>query len=341
MKAISIFRSDYHLRAKKHGESLEVLDFLSSVKGICAFAVLTRLSGLDRYLFGELYSLQYSDKVGHLLFFGLLSVSFHYVASKRTSWGPAKIIGSSLLLVTTMAVGDEFSQIWFEDRKFEHLDLLANIVGAGVMGPLGCLSSMADLHLLDVRKGEKGRATTRSRWDPNQVNFSRQLSLDAPRFGGSERQSIRVLLVEDSPGFVRRFVQHLKALNATLEEHELSLVVVSELKGALQHLKRSDFDLVLVGLWLPDGRGIGVYDKVARSMQGGAAIALTGGYDWESIRKGCGERTVPSCVKDQLDSETLFWLLYNAIVEQKQHSFLAPIGFTRSFVRIKVRAAAC
>ncbi len=323
---------------KDSARILEVLTFLSSVKGICALAVFTRLSGLDRFLFGGVFSPQYFDKVGHLLFFGLLSVSFHYVASRRTSWEPGMIIGSSFLLVAIFAIGDEFSQIWFENRKFEHLDLLANIMGAGVMGPLGCLSGIADLHLSDKRKGEHGmvgRSLRRSRTKP-----FRAPSIDATRVRSEGCQFLRILLVEENVRLVRRVSRHLEALNESLEECQLALVVETRLAGAVQRLETSKYDLVLIDLSLPDCQGIRVYDEVVERVPDTPVVALTGDSYWESIDYGGSRRRVPSCSKDQLNPETLFWLVYDAMGEEENSSSPSPLGFARCFGRISVGSAA-
>ncbi len=334
VKVTGFSRSNSWFDSSEHRSNL--FAFLSAVKGICVFALLTRLLGIDRYLFAGLFSHQYIDKIGHILFFGLLSAAFHHVATRRTSWEPATVIGVSLFLVLLLAVGDEFSQIWFEGRKFEHLDLLANFVGASVMGPFGCLSSLADLRLSDSKSSRRlfGSSGWGSYWQ-QWVSLIGEGSQDSARMGVAALCPIRILLVEDSPQFVSRLRWIVEELNHSLVSSRLSLVVETNLSGASQRLEESSFDLVLVDLCLPDARGIRVHDRIVQEAGSSSVVVLTGETYWESVSHLDSGRLINAHPKEDLNPEILFWLLYDAVGSRASMA-ASPLGFSGSFGRIHV-----
>lgn len=82
-----------------------------------------------------IYDFPYGDKLGHFILFGLLNyfvtrafLSSHL--SKPRGWVTLSV---GLILALLIAL-EEFSQIFFAERTFELIDLLASIVGVLVGG---------------------------------------------------------------------------------------------------------------------------------------------------------------------------------------------------------------
>lgn len=97
------------------------------------------LFGWDRLLLIGIQKNELLDKVGHALFFGMLSFLFFLSALKKTSWPTSKVAVVSFSVIVVLSAIDESSQLFSDKRNFDAWDLCANILGAAIVGPLACL----------------------------------------------------------------------------------------------------------------------------------------------------------------------------------------------------------
>ena len=294
------------------------LSFLFSVFWICFLAIGVRLLGLDRIVFSETFGLAYFDKVGHVVLFGLLSFLIHFLARKKTSWTTLKVIVTSLLLVSFLGLMDEFSQMLFVNRHFEHLDLVANVVGAGIVGPWGCFAyhfSFQDYHRA-LRSGD-GNGIARKgyeKWLSWRMRVCRGFDfiegLVVPSISDSS-QPIRVLLVEDEGPVVDRIEHLLRMLKGARGSLAVSCDSRGSLGGAIDYLSKSEVDLILLDLSLPDAQGTRVYDELLRKTRDIPIIVLSNVGCWHSMLRSDEGRLGNSIPKSMLTSENLFWTIFD------------------------------
>jgi signal transduction histidine kinase len=102
----------------------------------------------------------------------------------------------------------------------------------------------------------------------------------------------RVLLVEDEPGYAR-FLREVLA-EAEGSAHELTWA--ASLERALQHLRESRYDIVLLDLGLPDADGNEALTRVAATVPAVPIVVLSARHDLEvaleSMRLGAQEYLV-------------------------------------------------
>ncbi len=94
----------------------------------------------------------------------------------------------------------------------------------------------------------------------------------------AEREALRVLVIEDSPGDVRLIEQML----ATDWPHHYALQQAARLTTGLDVLATESFDVILLDLSLPDSRGLDTFLAVQREASQLPIIVLTG-YDDETL----------------------------------------------------------
>ena len=329
---------------EKRGRNLIL--FYWAIAGICGLAAGMRLLGLDRLVFEGAVPLRHFDKAGHLMLFGLLSFSFHFLARKHTPWELSNIVTRCLSLVFLLALLDEYSQLWFADRSFEALDLLANVVGAGLFGPWGCFCNRSEIYRIANRSGRIGSVFRR--FQSRRRAQSRILSRRAcyaqhglPNCELKSARTIRLLLVEDDPWFVARTARTVEQLNQSLESGRLSLEVEGTLAGAVHRLDGGEFDLVLADISLPDGQGKRVYNVLRQVARKVPVVVVTNAGSWGAILGIDPIQQANTFSKRQLNPESLFWLVHHSIVgavgivgtgrfREKE-----PLGFSESFGRIR------
>lgn len=82
------------------------------------------------------HSLPYGDKMGHAFLFGLMAfllnwaMAFHQI---RVFQRPI-LLGSLIVLI--FAIGEECTQLFFESRTFDGVDILFDIIGIGLISLL-------------------------------------------------------------------------------------------------------------------------------------------------------------------------------------------------------------
>src|ERR1700730_4224370 len=86
-------------------------------------------------------------------------------------------------------------------------------------------------------------------------------------------QRIRVLLIEDDPGYTM-FVRAQLALESAWHLH-----CASSLAEGLSALEKEPFDIIVTDLSLPDSEGYQTFAQVFRQADGLPVIVLTGGGD--------------------------------------------------------------
>lgn len=125
----------------------------------------------------------------------------------------------------------------------------------------------------------------------------------------AQHQTLRVLLVEDSPADARAVREELR--DATREQQP-ELTHVQTLAAALAQLKTGVYDCVLLDLGLPDGGGVALVEAVRAANRDIAIVILTGLDDersaLEALRRGAQEYAV----KGQHNGDALLRILRHA-----------------------------
>ena len=321
-------------RREERGEKL--IPFYWSVAGICCFAAGMRLLGWDRQILEGTGFVRHFDKLGHAVLFGLLSFLFHFLARKQTTWQVSSIVTNCLSVVFLLALLDEYSQLWFPDRSFEHLDLLANVLGAGLIGPWGCLFSRSELYGMASRN--RGIGAVVRMFQSRRRSLERDVSRDPNRALKSwdhPARTLRLLLVEDDPWFVRRTLKTLESLNKSLDSWRLIVEVEGTLAGAVRRLDESRFDLVLADLSLPDAQGRRVYDVLSRGPWDVPVVVVTNAGPWSNFLGSDPQQQIDTFSKRRLNPETLFWLVHHSLRGGRGSKARETLGFAQSFGRIK------
>lgn len=79
------------------------------------------------------------DKVAHLIFFGVLSFLIHRGLRLHLRCATWMVVALGSLIACGLGALDEWSQLWIAGRNFDYSDMWANFLGAGLIGPFGCL----------------------------------------------------------------------------------------------------------------------------------------------------------------------------------------------------------
>jgi len=124
---------------------------------------------------------------------------------------------------------------------------------------------------------------------------------------------LRALLVEDNPGDARL----LREMLAEVTSPRFELTHVGLLDRALQHLRRTTFDVILLDLLLPDAQGFETFARVQVDAPRVPVVVLTGVDDQALAIKAVRLGAQDYLVKGQLDGELLARALRYA-VERKE-----------------------
>lgn len=118
--------------------------------------------------------------------------------------------------------------------------------------------------------------------------------------------SLTILLVEDNPGDARLVEEFLQE-QATRAGVEWAVEVkhVTHMKDASKAVKRSDFDLVLLDMGLPDSQGLDTVRQLRAANAQVALIVLTGNDDQEVALRAMRAGAQDYLVKGQIDSDLL------------------------------------
>lgn len=135
-----------------------------------------------------------------------------------------------------------------------------------------------------------------------------------------ESEKIKVLLIEDNPGDARLIQEMLTEPGEAWFQVEYT----DRLSRGLEHLKNGGVDVVLLDLGLPDGQGLGAFEKVQAQAPAVPVVVLTGFDDEtlavEAMRHGAQDYLV----KGDVDSKVLYRAVRYAVernraVEDAKH----------------------
>ncbi|MBI2181111.1 MAG: response regulator [Deltaproteobacteria bacterium] len=132
------------------------------------------------------------------------------------------------------------------------------------------------------------------------------------------RRPTKILLVEDNPA-------DAKLLQATFDEvgshaSEIELVEVPRLADAIRRLQEANFDLVLLGLSLPDSQGVATVARVKEVRPNLPIVVLTG-HDDDNVAANALRRGAQDyLVKGQIDRRILLRAIRYAIERKKSEA---------------------
>lgn len=132
-----------------------------------------------------------------------------------------------------------------------------------------------------------------------------------PSIRGTERNAIRLLLVEDNPGDARLIREMLKDVS----NMDLRIEHASTLKDGLQYLGDPELplDAVLLDLGLPDSQGFETFTKVQEKAQAFTVIILSGLNDVDMALHAVRNGAQDYLVKGQISGELLLRSIRHAI----------------------------
>ena len=135
-----------------------------------------------------------------------------------------------------------------------------------------------------------------------------------------ERESIKLLLVEDNPGDARLIQEMFRDVDALA----LQWRHAGQLQQAFRRLEEEDFDLVLLDLGLPDTSGMETFITLHERMPHVPVVVLTGNAD-EELGSGAVEQGAQDyLVKGQVDTQSLLKTVRYAVFRHRaQQDLLA------------------
>jgi diguanylate cyclase (GGDEF)-like protein len=133
---------------------------------------------------------------------------------------------------------------------------------------------------------------------------------------------LQVLLVEDSAGDARL----LREMFRTENTESFVLTHVDRMSGAITHLQKGGFDIVLLDMGLPDGHGLDTVRRAHAAAPDIPLIVLTGMDDEEMATQAMKEGAQDYLVKGQIENRALPRALRYAI---ERHRMLAETELLR------------
>ncbi len=127
---------------------------------------------------------------------------------------------------------------------------------------------------------------------------------------------VKILLVEDNPGDVLIFKEHLRFSGIDYE-----LVESSSLKDAILKISQQDFDVILLDLGLPDSIGIETLKKFNLSSLKVPVIVMTGLDDEETALESLKEGAQDYLFKNSIDSQNIIHSIRYSIERKKIQEF--------------------
>lgn len=135
---------------------------------------------------------------------------------------------------------------------------------------------------------------------------------------------IRVLLIEDSPGYARLIQETLK----DAENVNFDLVHVGSLSDGLSHLNNKSTDVVLLDLNLPDSSWPGTLLDVLAKAPDVPVVVLTGFDNAEMAVKAVQSGAQDYLVKGQIDTNLLIRTIRYSIERQRMKMELRAMSLT-------------
>ena len=125
--------------------------------------------------------------------------------------------------------------------------------------------------------------------------------------------AIRVLLIEDNPGYS----EVIRIMLEKVRDTRFEVMIVKQLSKGLQNLKERNMDVVLVDLNLPDSQGINTFDKVHVQAPDIPIIVLTVTNNDELALKAVQKGAQDYLVKEQVDAKLLVRAIRYAIERKR------------------------
>jgi len=82
-------------------------------------------------------NIPFGDKIGHFLLFGLLALLLNIALRFRLIRLSSRNFHLGSVLVFAFAVCEEFSQLAIDNRTFDFLDMLFDLLGVGILSSIG------------------------------------------------------------------------------------------------------------------------------------------------------------------------------------------------------------
>lgn len=151
-----------------------------------------------------------------------------------------------------------------------------------------------------------------------------------------ECNEISVLLVEDNPADLALLVELLQDSDAQFWQ----LADCKRLDSALEQLRQSTFDVVLLDLSLPDSQGLETVIQLQSSFPHIPIVVLTGLQDKRLARQAVAQGAQDYLVKGQISSEVLLKTVEYAIersqilktLQQREHEFRTLVENTPDII---------
>ena len=175
-------------RKKWWVESRRALLCWALLGSILVVVVVNSITGFGATLSKIIHENAMVDKVAHLVFFGVLSFLIHRGLRLHLTCSTWAVILLGSFIAFGLGFLEEFSQLWIRGRTFDYSDLWVNFVGAGLIGPFGCLiiedrqtarfaKDVDDFSLEPTKPGRKVRrsaflsssdesSSVRKQWEP-------------------------------------------------------------------------------------------------------------------------------------------------------------------------------
>lgn len=128
--------------------------FVRFVPAVCVFLLIATgiylsNTGQGSLIVGYVRSFPYGDKLGHFLLFGCLAFTLNYALRLRCLSFFIIPIPLGSIAVLSFAILEELSQLYFPHRRFDLLDIYADVAGVVLFTILNYLPRF--VHIL-VRK---------------------------------------------------------------------------------------------------------------------------------------------------------------------------------------------
>ena len=135
----------------------------------------------------------------------------------------------------------------------------------------------------------------------------------------------KVLLVEDNPGDALLVSEFL----AETTHQQFSLIAVEQLCEAISYLKETTFDVALLDLTLPDGKGLGLVRQLLAVAPDLAVVVLTGHEDEELAIEALSVGAQDYLLKGQMESYSLVRALRYSLERHRWHERIQEVDQVR------------
>lgn len=148
-----------------------------------------------------------------------------------------------------------------------------------------------------------------------------------------EQKPIRILFVEDDPGYARLIREMLKEYSRAVFEP----THVTKIASALKHLKAETFDVILLDLNLPDSWGFETFEKVHTASPSTPVVVLTGMTDEQlgvvAVQKGAQDYLGKGEAEGNLLARTIHFALERKRIETERSHAVEELEKSRQKFR--------